>query len=134
MARSEAKPIDTRQHVWWHRLRRLGATGFVAGLGGVVAPLGTVLLFGGVVFAYDYPLSTFTSVGAKMWLLTAPIYMAACLWTWVYMQKRYAATLALHCPGCGYSLEGAASERCPECGEAVPAERAREDSNLRPSV
>ena len=31
----------------------------------------------------------------------------------------YPADLDLVCPGCGYSLHGIASERCPECGMAV---------------
>ena len=116
---TKAKPIDARQHVWWHRVRRLRSFGFVALLGAFASPLLTVLLFGGVVLFYRYPWSTFAAVAPWMWLLTTPLYVGACAWTWVYMEKRYSATLALHCPHCGYVLRGIHGTRCPECGSRL---------------
>lgn len=113
---TSARPIDARQHVWWHRLRRLRPWGFVLLFGGLVAPGVTVLLFGGVIVFYDYPLSTFVRNGTLMWIITAPVYLASCAWTWVHMEGRYGATLTVRCPACGYSLAGTAGTRCPECG------------------
>jgi hypothetical protein len=116
---SQPQPIDARQHVWWHRLRRLGPWGFTLLLGGLAAPLITVVLFGGVIIAYRYPFSTFVRNGTLIWLVTAPVYLGACAWTWSHMEKRYRDTLTIRCPRCGYSLRGGVSERCPECGQAL---------------
>ncbi|MHC5003143.1 MAG: hypothetical protein ACYTJ0_08470 [Planctomycetota bacterium] len=115
----DSRPIDPRQHVWWHRLRRLGPVGFVALIGCLASPLLTVALFGGVIYAFRYPWATFVRVGSVMWLLTAPVYAGACAWTWVYMEQRYRATLGVRCPGCGYTLRGVAGPRCPECGTSI---------------
>jgi len=114
-------PIDARQQVWWHRLRRLGPWGFVLLVGGLISPLVTCLLFGGVVYAYSYPWSTFVTNGTIMYLVTAPVYVGASLWTWHHMEGRYRATLDVRCPGCGYSRRGTGGARCPECGQEVPA-------------
>ena len=116
-----AKPIDARQHTWWHRLRRLRWWGFTFLGGGLVAPLITVVLFGGVVWYYHYPLSTFLFNGRLIWIVSAPIYMGAFLWTWSHMEKRYHATLSLRCARCGHTLlHTAFQDRCPECGEPRP--------------
>ena len=120
------KPIDARQHVWWHRLRRLGPSAFVLLGGGLLSPLVTCLLFAGVVLYYGYPWSTFVSTGTVMWLVTSPVYMGAWFWTWRHMEQRYRATLPVRCPGCGYSLRGSATQGCcPECGEAIGAGKGR---------
>jgi hypothetical protein len=111
------KPIDARQHTWWHRLRRLGPWGFTILGGGLAAPLLTCSLFAGVVWFFRYPPSTFFTNGALIWLVSSPVYLGSCFWTWKHMEKRYHATLATRCPVCGYSREGNAGDGpCPECG------------------
>ncbi len=35
------------------------------------------------------------------------------------MLKAYLAERDVACPGCGYSLKGCASDRCPECGQGI---------------
>lgn len=117
MARRPHLPIDARQYVWWHRLRRWGRWGFALGGGALAAPLLTCVLFAGVILYYDYPASTYFSVATRIWLVSAPIYVAACLWTWSHMEGRYRATLDLRCPQCGYPARGRADDAlCPECG------------------
>lgn len=98
----------------------MGPWGFVVGGGGLLAPLVTCLLFGGVILYFHYPWSAFVRNGTLIWVVTAPIYVGACFWTWKHMEKRYRATLTVSCPWCGYSLRGAAGAgRCPECGKPV---------------
>ncbi len=70
---------------------------------------------------FGYPWSTFLVNGTLIWLVSSPVYVGACFWTYKHMEGRYHATLATRCPDCGYSLEGGTGgDRCPECG----AERA----------
>ena len=118
---SPPRPIDRRQHVLWHRLRRLGRWPFVGLVGVLAAPLLTVLLFGAVILYFRASSQTFIEGSIAIWIITAPVYAGACAWTFSHMEGRYAATLATRCPGCGYALRGVAGrERCPECGEALP--------------
>ena len=115
------KPINPLQHVWWHRLRRLGPFGFVTLIGAVASPLLAIGLYSTVVIAYGRSWQTFVSGATTILVLTAPIYIGSCIWTWVYMEKRYRATLGVHCPGCGYAVHSGTSGRCPECGEPTLA-------------
>lgn len=114
------RPIDARQHVWWHRLRRLGRWGFTAAVGVVAAPLATVALLAGVFATWGSSWAGFPASAGLIWLATAPVFAGASLWTYVHMEGRYRATLSVRCPGCGYSRVGASGAgRCPECGGAV---------------
>ncbi|MHC4908847.1 MAG: hypothetical protein ACYTF9_03905 [Planctomycetota bacterium] len=116
---SAPKPIDPRQHVWWHRLRRLGPFWFV-GLGGAVfSPALTLAMYALVVIFYRRGWSTYVDGGVLIYLVTTPLFVGSCVWTWVYMEKRYGATLDVHCPRCGYEVHAVESERCPECGEPM---------------
>ena len=112
------RPIDARQHTWWHRLRRLGRWGFVGLGGGVAAPGVTCMLFAGVILYYGYPWSTFFRNGALIWFVSAPIYLAACWWTYSHMEERSHATLGVRCANCGHELLPGQA-RCPECGQTV---------------
>ena len=113
---SRSQPIESRQYVWWHRVRRLGAWGFVGGLGGVVAPLITAGLQMIVIIAHHGPGSGFGPVAFRVALVLAPIYASLFAWTWWYMEHRYRRTLTRRCPACGYAVHASPAPRCPECG------------------
>ena len=42
-------------------------------------------------------------------------------------EQRYAATVDLLCPHCGYVIRSLSSTRCPECGRAI-----RETASVNP--
>jgi len=111
-------PIDATQFVWWHRLRRLGAWGFTALLGAVIAPVMTIVPYVGIVAWYGYPAWFIVEKGLLVLAITVPVYVSISLWTWRHMEARYRETLARRCPACGHEQHPAA-ERCPECGSPV---------------
>jgi hypothetical protein len=83
-------------------------------------------------FVYEYRptqvnyLEKFTSatVAAPFWALVAVTGVAPALWGLRHARRGSLRRRGL-CPSCGYDLR-ASPERCPECGEVVPA-RATED-------
>lgn len=116
---SRAQPIDPRQFIWWHRLRRLGCWGFTLGLGAVAAPALTVALFIAVALVQQRVSINILSGASLIWLICTPFFTGASLWTYWHMEGRYRSTLNRHCPGCGYLLLGrteATGACCPECG------------------
>ena len=88
-------------------------------MGAIASPALTIALFSLVILYFRRDWHTFVSGAGLIFLVTAPLYLGSCIWTWVYMEKRYAATLGVHCPCCGYEIHGAESAACPECGRPL---------------
>ena len=112
------RPLDPGQYRLWHRIRRIPRFVFVVVLGGIVTAgliVGLNVLVtwavAGVTLGEHALLMVFGGVMLATWLSSA--------WTWSYMQRRYAATRNVRCPGCGYLTIGLHSARCPECGRAL---------------
>ncbi|MCZ6836812.1 MAG: hypothetical protein O7G85_13635 [Planctomycetota bacterium] len=112
------KPLDPGQYRLWHRLRRMPRFVFVIGFGAILTSGLIVSLNAFMTWAVAG-----VSIGAMNLLLVYFMLMlavgASFAWTWSYMQKRYAATIDLRCPQCGYLTMGLHSSRCPECGNVL---------------
>ncbi len=114
-------PLYSIQYQWWHRLRRLGWTGFVLGLGGLATPLFTASLQIAMLFVVFGIRQGLAISALKISLILAPVCAFLFAWTYWYMEKRYAATLEVRCPQCGYSIHATSAVRCPECGTPATA-------------
>lgn len=118
VATRSSRPLDPEQYRLWHRLRRMPRFVFVIVLGAMLTSGAIVALNTLVTWALTGV--TLGAPGLVILFVGLAVLVGLCFaWTWSYMQKRYAATAGLRCPGCGYLVIGLHSDRCPECGRPV---------------